>query len=79
MPPELTSEDVTMADPNTVIMLMLHFPSCRFVLITLLQLVQVNLAKIQNWAIVWSYLGILRDSTLLPPQLVLEVEPDFLP
>lgn len=44
----ISFEDVSMPDPNTVLTILIQFPSCRFVLIGLLQLMQKNLAFIKN-------------------------------
>eukprot|EP01038_Epipyxis_sp_PR26KG_P004477 gene4477-6328_t len=62
--------EITRNDPKAFIFKQINFSSARFALITLLQVIQANHFNIKNWSVIFVCLGLLRDSTLLPEEMV---------
>jgi hypothetical protein len=56
-----------------------HFEVTRSSAKLLLLLIQSNQTSLSNWTLVWYILGCLRDCTLLPKEMVMDVDVDLLP
>jgi len=66
-------------DASLLLYQLRHFESARTSASTLLGLIQTSQAAIGDWALVWYFLGGLRDCAVLPKEMVLDVDTDLLP
>ncbi len=74
-----TTFELGQFDSAGFIVRLLDFPSVRSALQLLFQVILQNQSHISCWSLVFFVLGVLRDSTLLPPQMVVEGDSDLLP